>query len=266
MDSEIVDKIRDMAVKAHGNRIFRADGEPPYLYYIENANGKLEAEFAKNPRHHVANDESAVTAFANRFAELGLPVAVWYSRDGVTAILDDGDQTRRHSVHLKLSLSVQINELLNQEKVASAKKQDELIRWLRTKFHGCLAPAGEIILNLRALRFVKSADTNANIQHGARNVSSTIAAQVTGRNAIPEDFEIDVPIFANAYQQLREKVTLIVDIDEAAETIKLIPAPGSIENAIANAESRIGNGLVQVLNPTPSDESDIIPQVYFGKP
>jgi hypothetical protein len=153
-------------------------------------------------------------------------------------------------------------------------------RLLRLWFHGCLVPAGDILLAIRNLRFIKNSATESNVNHGQRSISSALTSEVTGRNAIPESFFVEVPVFHNAFAY-RESVEILVDIDDATETIRFVPAPGSIEAAIARAEERIGMHLQQEIASAMDvnyekdadgvfvdDDGDpaIVPPVYYGKP
>jgi hypothetical protein len=194
---------------------------------------------------------------------------------------EDSDEGRRETCTLSLELSKPMKKLLELESSNAMFKQPDAIRLLRLWFHGCLAPAGEILLAIRQLKFVKNNTVESNINHGTRNVSSALTSEVTGRSAIPESFWVEVPVFATAYTGFKEQIELIVDIDDATETIRFVPAPGSIEKAIANAEARVGASLKANLDDlmgltydtnddgvyVDSNSDPVgVPPVYYGKP
>lgn len=285
-NADVITKIDELARKANSQRVITVPGDPADVYHLQNAAGDYERRVAVKPRQHKALDETAILDFAARFAHPSF-TAIWYSREAVIAILDDYEEElldrNRESVTLTLRLSAQVKKLQELETKNEWLKQADVISLLRTAFHGCLQPAGEIIALLRQLKFTKNQSSNSDLQHGRRNVSSAIVAEVTGRDQIPEVFKVDVPIFENAFPNFRDTVELIVDIDDLNERIKLLPAPGSIEAAIASAEQRIGTLLNEQIGEVMGrhyhlggegkffvDDSETesigVPPIYYGKP
>lgn len=282
MDSETLGRIVELAQQANGPTVISSErtGEPKYMYWLKQTDGSYTQEYVENPRKHIALDDSAVVEFAIRFASF--PSCIWYSRNAIVAVLDDDNQdsSRRETCTLSLELSKPMKKLLELENSNAMFKQAEAVRLLRLWFHGCLVPAGDILLAIRNLRFIKNSATESNVNHGQRSISSALTSEVTGRNAIPESFFVEVPVFHNAFAY-RESVEILVDIDDATETIRFVPAPGSIEAAIARAEERIGMHLQQEIASAMDvnyekdadgvfvdDDGDpaIVPPVYYGKP
>lgn len=274
MDKELLGEILALGKKAGGLTIYKPNGEASDNFLVYNhQSGEYEDRTFVSPRKHKAFGLQTVIDFAFRDYDTdstlvrdgGDLVSIWYNRNQVVAILDDTDYLRHHRVTMGLQLSPQIKELLRLEQQVRPMKQAEIISYLRTKFHGCINNP-QLLMTLRGLRFTASKANTGDIQHGRRNVTSDIAAEVIGAQTIPETFQLLVPVFASGLAYT-EPVTMIVDINLEAETISMIPAPNAIEEAIASAERRTGELIKSMIDEANADREEKLDiNVYYGEP
>ena len=243
MLKEFIDCISERAVKAAGPFVTPVAAEPEHVYLLNGVRQIAEPR----PRDHKAMSLQTIVAFAMRDVDShdGNPPATWYSRSGVVLLLSD--TTRRDRVTLALDYSPQLKRLQALEAQPKPFGQRELIFMLRTTFAHCLAPAGNILDVLRCVKWRSKAAADATVQHGKTSIGKTLEQELTGTGALPEYLTLDVPIFASGFPALRGNVELALEPDAATETFQLLPLPGSIETAIADAEARIGAELRAAL-------------------
>lgn len=253
MLKELYEAIGQQAVKALAPAALYPDREPDHIYWTRAADGTLDYHEADpEPRQHQAGDLSAVIAFAQRFS---VAAAVWYDRDGVVCITDD--DRRRDRVALPLAPSPQLATV----KAMEPKKpfdQRELILLLRTTFADCLGCCPGFVDLLRTVKFKSKTDGESTVKHGQRSVGKAIEQQIEGTAELPEYVELLVPVFGSGFAA-NATVRLALDPDPTTEKFWLIPLPGTIEDAFAYAEDRIGDRLRDALK-----ESDV--PVYYGDP
>lgn len=264
MIAEFMTKLEDMAKATSERQTLQPKAEPEYCYLLKQADGSWAIQDAQpHSRQHVASSVKSLVDFSDAYKlSEKMRVVIWYSRESVVSVLTD-NAGRRDIVTMPVGLSPQVKQLLSIEQTRKPWKQSELILMLRTTFAGCLGPAGELLTILRRLRFANSVAASAEIQQGRRSVGKQIESEVTGTAAIPETFQLDVPIFAaRTLPQWTGLVTIALEPDPATETFQLIPLPLEIESAIAGAESKLGTLLFSEVQAT---ETKDIP-VYFGKP
>ncbi len=254
MLKEFVDAIAAQAVEAKGGRFLKPAQEPAHVYYLVTPDGKVErVEGAPEPRRHAAGNLQAVIDLAKNLPEPGHAV-VWYHRTGVVLVMDDS--TRRDTVTLGLELSPQVLTLHAQEQRATAFKHADFLKLLRVNFADCLHRTGNLMESLKKVNFQAGKVVDSSVGHGKASVGRSLESQVTGTAAIPEQIDLDVPVFST--RQERCIVRCALEPDGATETFSLIPLPGQIEAGIRAAEERVG----VILH---ADLKGVAP-VYYGRP
>src|ERR1019366_1314195 len=113
---------------------------------------------------------------------------------------------------------------------------------LRTMFRDCMGPAGNLISLLKNLKFTNNASGEATISQGKASYSNKIDQELTGAGSIPEDFQLDVPVFASGFRSV-QRMDLAISIDCPSQTFTFIPLPGGCTRAIIQAEAEIGEAL-----------------------
>lgn len=201
------------------------------------------------PRAHVAHDLDTIVQWAKNFSENG-PV-VWFSRQGVTLILNDDE--RRDAVTFPLAFSQPLLKL-QQMDAGVLLGQSELIWLLRTTFRHSLRLCPTLIELLRALRWENATDSQ---QRGA-SLGKAIEARVSGKGDLPESFVLECPAFAQAIAIPDVQIEVAVDVDHGTQKFRLLPIPGAIERMIQNAEQAVGDELRRELGDGAT--------VSYGKP
>jgi hypothetical protein len=265
MIQEAIEYLMERGEQAASAKVIEVDGAPPHMLLIQRGDELRWEEAKPFPRKHAARDMSAIIEFAEQSAgrvrakddadDEGSDddcdivgtinfARVWYDREGVSVILDD--KTRRDSIRLPLVLSDQIKTLQQMATSRAAMKQRDLILLLRTTFAGCLGPAGNFLEVIRKLKFVNNQSGEVTIGTGKISVGRQVEMEVTGSSIIPEAITLQVPVFTNGFTFLHN-VQVVVDVDPATETLRLIPPAQEIERAIVAAEAEIGRTLREHL-------------------
>lgn len=244
MDAATLERIVELANKAHGPKVLKASQEPDHIYNIVDEDGKVErCEAEPEPRCHTALDLETVAKFASGFAAAGKHVEVWYHRNAVCAVLDAG--TRRDVVNMPLPYSPQHVTLSHLEKTRPQLSQKDFVRLLRVDLAGCL-PRG-VIDSVRNLKFRQLSTGESQIGHGKASVGRQIEAELTGSCNIPEDVDLLLPVWASLFSARLFRVPCVLEIDPGAEKFCLLPLPGAIENVIREAEGLLFNALSHAI-------------------
>lgn len=219
-------------------------------------NGQTQSYTTPPPRRqHSAEDLSAIVAFAMPVKESPRQASVWYNASAVTCLIDDAD--RRDAITLKLKLSPQFQKIREWENQSKPMKQADAVLLLRTMFRDCMGPAGNLISLLKNLKFTNNASGEATISQGKASYSSRIDQELTGAGSIPEDFQMDMPVFASGFLSI-VRMDLAISIDCPTQTFTLIPLPGGCQRAINAAEMELGASLAASLG----DGA----KLYYGAP
>ena len=260
MLQEFVRTISEQAVKAAGIRVLTIGQEPNHHYLIDKGNGEYEWQTASaEPRAHRPLTLTAFTDYVRRAAEQSdsVPIAVWYSRHQIMALLDD--HTRRDCLTFALSPSPQLETLSGLASSPRWLGQAEFIRLLRITLAGCLGPAGNLLALIRQVKFRVNSAGASEVQHQRTSLGKTLEAEMTGVGELPEEMPLDVPVFAQAGLVLVERVQCALEVDPQTAKFQLTPLPGELEQAQGRAEASIGRLLADALEGTEV-------AVYCGQP
>jgi hypothetical protein len=255
---EATDGIAALSEGAAKFEFLKPPAEPEHVYYIRNGQKLERAEADPKPRDHQAHDLATLGRICREFAggeEIGdqQRVAVWYSRYGVTAFLDD--EQRRDRVRLVLAASQQIRMLEKWEGAISWLDQAALIRTLRIHFPGLQG----LIEALRRLKFRVNQGGEKVIEHGKTSIGNSLDAELAGTGSLPEDVMVHFPAFAGNNLAIWSSVSCLVEIDAKAEKVAIVPEAGSVEKAWLNVEDSLGRKLDELFT-----DSGVL--VYRGVP
>lgn len=252
MDRQLFDAMCEKAVHAAMPRVMQlpAGLEPAHVYYLVYPNGTAErVEAEPPPRRHEAGDLMTVCRFAAEFAEAN-EVELWYSRDGVVAVLDG--HARRDTVTMPLSLSAQLLALL-QTSAGGADQgrgmaRQEFLRLLRVRLAGA-APGG------------------------AAESFRRLEERAAAGEGLLEELTLEVPAWEGFQEEsVRLEVRCVMEAGAAADRFWLTPLPGQIEAGLCEAERRLGSLVRCVLAEAEAElagsgvEPDREVGVYYGWP
>lgn len=238
MFKELVDRLVELGERNASGRVIATPAEPSHTYCLQKPDGSLEYVRATPPkRSHYASDVATLAAIVKRFAEQGKHiVSVWYSQQGVLALLDDDD--RHDRAILPLSLSSFVVALRKLEHTRTWLTQVEFIQLLRITLAGCLS-SSNILSSVRSVKFRQLAQGERDVQHGKVSLGKSLEAELNGASTIPEEMSLWVPIFPGVVDAAI-MIPVALDVDPVAEKFLLQPLPGSVDAAIREAEKRLG--------------------------
>lgn len=250
---ELFEAIGVQAVKASGFKVFRAEAEPKHVYYTQDSDGSPEMHEAQpEPRSHVALSLQAIVEFAKKNDS----AAIWYSREKVVCVLDDA--VRRDFVTLDLAFSSQLELLIQLEATRKSYKQAEFIKLLRINLGNCMTNTGNLLDNIRKLKWESGQMVNTNIGHGKASIGRSIQAEVSGEIPLPDYCLVSTPIWGNGFVH-NANVKCALEVDPPTESFQLIPFPQEIEAAVVSGEENILRHLQTLLE-------DAGTPLYYGSP
>ena len=261
MIKEAIDAIQELADSAHGARVFSADAEPQGVYYLAHQNGDCERVTALPPyRNHQARDLESLVACTKRLAPEGsaTSASIWCSRQGVTALFDDGE--RRDRMTLPLALSPQLKTLLKWSGDAPTfLEQAALVRVLRNTFRRSVQGTG-LVEVFRRLKIRSSAEGEAVVEHGRASVGKSIEASVQGVAALPEEIVLSEAAFDGGALGIVAQVRCTVEIEVRTAQVAIYPLAGAVEESLLAAEARLRELVLGLVG---DDEHT---SVYLGAP
>ncbi len=260
MLKEMIEALAAQAINAAKPQYTEID--PTKMYAVRKPDGTIEFIGNRHPwRKHKAKDLETIVAFAERF-DSDPPVdwapAIWYSRHAVTCLIDDDDV--RQFISVEMLWSEQIAKMIELGQSKPMLSQFDLLYMFRTVFKPeSLTKNTGLIESLRKMTFSSGSKADVEIGRGKSSVGKSIAVEVTGQTAIPEQVTISVPVFNNAFARRSHDVLCALEIFENDGKFKLFPLPGEVELAFAEAEANISASLRDLLGTT-----DV--PVYYGQP
>ena len=236
----IVDALKwlyDVSVCAEGPNVTKPPGEPAHVYILDGQRMFASPE----PRAHEAFSLDAIVQFAQREQN---PV-VWYNDGGATVILDDS--TRRDRCTLVFDRSAQLATISGWGAKSPPMEQAQLLLLLRTLFKYNLQQAPKLLDILKSIRFTSGKLVDSTALKNKSSISRSIEEEVTGVERLPDDFMLNVPIFAPPFNAMEGAIEVALEADAASETFTLYPLPGAIESAVELAVQTIGARLREAL-------------------
>lgn len=175
---------------------------------------------------------------------------VFHDNNEIVLILDRSDGHERMT--MPLTQTNRFEKLINmQGGVNSQIAPRNLIRMLRFE----LSDTGidHVIAGLRKLDFTRKSDGRSDIEHGKESLGKSVEAAVQQADNIPEEFDIEVPIYSNAglrdLSTVRIKMGIYIDVFE--QMIELSPLADEMEKALVTAQRAIGEYLRSKLQAVP---------------
>ena len=248
MLQEAIQEIQDKAVKASGTHELPAKSDREERVLLPNGE-VLVIEKDHPPRDHVVHDIDSLSAFVADQKD----VVVWHDNAFVIAVLND-PTFRDSRVSMPLPIHPTFTALAN----CAGKDfgQRALIDFLRLNLKKEIdAAVPGFISALRDVKIVQNTSGDANLQHGRESMGKRIEQSVSGVDALPEDFILNVPLWLHLDASVKVECALV--IDTASSTFKCGPKPGAIEQAKVQGQKWLGVQLESACDGA---------VVYFGSP
>lgn len=202
------------------------------------------------PRKHEVYDLQSLADWSVRTDST--TAVIWHNDEQVVLVLDDAAY-RENTVELPLPKHPKFSALERLDE-SLPKTQKELLSFLRLNLKAEIdAAVPGFIGLLREIRIAQQSTGSAAVQHGRESMGRTIDNSVTGADAIPEDFSVQVPLWLHL--DCRVELEMAFDIDVEQAKFALRPKPGELEKALADGQHWLHNRLV-------AECADAV--VYFG--
>jgi hypothetical protein len=204
------------------------------------------------PRQHCVHSLVDLIVFARR--EDNKAPIVWHSEQGVCLLTDDGDRRDRVVFMLTKSDRFAVLEQLAEKKPCLDQRQ--LVRLLRVELG---LDNVKVVQQFRKLDWQFSDETAGEVKHGQDRLGKTINAQVAGVSELPDELDIEVPVFKQTGERTEYKVRCAIEIDTVNKQFQLVPMPDELERVMdlaqADIHKRLSEGLAEKKIP-----------VYYGAP
>lgn len=250
LNAESIEAIERLSQAATAEVFVSRPGDPPHVVYQQQLDGSYAAtETVRKPLDVQLKTPSALVEFVASSGWVLDPEAdepstkaeIYYDETAIVCVLD-GDE-RRDRATCKLVLSPQY-KWLRDVAPKQAYRQTDFVRLLRIDLRGCMAVETNLLGIVRQLKFDAAQQSVSNVQHGRESIGRTIAAEVAGTGAIPEEMALSIPVFENF--PFIARVTCAVEVIVADQSFKLIPIPLDVPQAMEEAMAALAAVLETV--------------------
>ncbi len=270
MIAEAIQKIDELVQKANRIQTCRPAAEPNHMYWMAHGKEIQAVRATPEPRRHTAHDIKSLADMVLRHAEnarietpeqhSAVSVSVWFSRDGIVALLDDGD--RRDRITYPIKLSAAMKQLLAWEAKQFAHTPQEIRKIFRIMFPNTYSNDKSRLKEFDRLTFQFDQKDESARGHGTASIGKSIVATLSNREQVPENVRFFEPCFEGLQGWVG--VGAMVETDPEHQCVTVTPISGEIESAIREAEKDIGAKLLVMLGGAADLPSNI--QVYAGTP
>jgi hypothetical protein len=238
MFAELLQEMQKQAQQTLAPQVVQFDPTLDHAYRLPD--GTLEFVAAEKKRNHRIETLADLAEFSKRFTDAA-DASFWYSENGVVFCVDDAHRDDKARIYLPSS--PQWLAVLDLAK-GKAMSQRDLIQLLRTTFRDCLGKAGDLVKNLREIRWKSAEDGSSTVQRGKASIGKTIQQEIAGLGEIPEYVTLTVPFWANRVLVYVD-VECSLDPDEATQTFKFVPLPGKIDRAVEMALDYLQEAVIR---------------------
>lgn len=238
---------------AAGPIITHPKEEPPHIYLLD---GERKVAVPETRKHKASSLDAVMSFHQSESKNNASSPATWYSRKGVVCLLDD--DIRRDRVEMPLNPSPQLKVILSWGDQSQPFKQPNLILMLRTMFKRNMTRCPNLLELLRSIRFESGQVVNSEIVKSRASISKSIENKVSGKDELPDEFYLNVPIFSEPYAFIEGLIGVALEMDAGTQSFTLHPFPGDVERQVTLAEDVIGKALREALG----DDA----AVYYGEP
>ena len=208
------------------------------------------------PRTHAVDDLETLAALATA-ADIDAVIdghgpALWFSPAGIILVFDREDRRETASMSLHFTEPFHTLQVLDAE--GDPLTQKGLIRLLRLRL-GVADPA--TLDRFRRLDWTATATTKAETRHQRESLGKEITAAVQGVEEIPDTLTVTVPVYDLPGLPCPHDVRLGLEVDANEQRFTLVPMPGQLSAAIADAAAAVRLTLARLAPDVP---------LYCGRP
>ena len=222
--------------------IVHCDKLPRHDYYRQLPDGTLVLE--ESPREPLSYQVEDLSDFAKAVKQFRDGKATVFCGPGsIEAVLDEGEKGRER-LHFGLCHT---SEFLTLKRLAANRhglQQGEFLNLLRIDLAQCVSP--DVITQLRAVKFKKSSEGIAKVEHGNQAISTGIKQSIMLEAGAPPE---EICVTLRVYVELPETrlVRCAVDLDVEAMAFRLIPLSGELDTAEREVQCNTRDQLRELL-------------------
>lgn len=242
--SESIKLIQQKAVEASGAAgkcvLLPVPGMPEHIQTLITPAGETKTMTVDpEPRDHALQTLDETIGFVN--AKGGDATVVWFSRDGVTVVLDDA--TRRDVAHLILRPTPAMKLLRSLEESKKQHQQKEFRRLLKVDLGDCLPD--DVLLNwVSQAKFNTSSTQGGVITSAKESLGKDIDdAAISAAGDFPEEIGLQIRVFDDHKMRERWGVRCAVELDIRNASFCLTPLPLELHTAVESEVDVIGEKL-----------------------
>jgi hypothetical protein len=255
LPQETLKLIQETAQKAQQARVLPELSGDGRRAFVQQGDTIKDYTIPPSARSHVVHRLDDLIAYALR-ADNPKPV-VWHGVTGVVLLPDDAD--RRDRVEFPLAYSERYMCLAKLAAEPQPLSQSQFIRLLRLE----LGLDSLVVKQFRRIDWQNGGEGSTEIQHGNARVAKSIIAKVQGIDELPDELNVQVPVYQQTCERQTYVVKCAVEIDTVNQQLQLVPFPDELERVIDLAQASIHDRLIAALDGM--DGQKTIP-VYYGEP
>lgn len=222
--------------------IIPCDKLPRHNYLTQAPDGTLAIQEApREPRSYHVEDLADFAKAVRQFAR-GKPT-VLCGPGCIEAVLDE-EHSGRERLHFGLSHTSEFLKLKQLAADRQGLQQGAFLNLLRIDLAQCVP--SDVITQLRAVKFKKSSEGVAKVQHGSEAISTEIKQSIMLESGAPPE---EICATLRVYVELPETrmVRCAVDLDVEAMAFRLIPLSGELETAERDVRCNTRDQLRELL-------------------
>lgn len=201
----------------------------------------------------VGVDDVVAAALDGKFSK---EPELYHARDAIRLLVDRND--RHELVVMPLTMSQRFQKLAQMGNVLGPAALINLLR-----FELPCAAGAALIPKLRRVDFKRAAEEGSTTEHGRETFGAAVEAAVQQREDIPEEIDIEVPVYINPglATATTVKVRCGVYIDVVNKGFVVKPLADAMDLAVHEAQVVIGG----LLRKATAGEGEGVP-VFYGTP
>ena len=210
------------------------------------------------PRDHFVHSLDDLIRYA-REQKNAAPI-VWHGHCNVVLLPDDAD--RRDSIMFPLTHSNRFAKLMTLAAEKPAFDQTKFVRLLRIELG---LDNLKVVAKFRKLDFTIGNEGRGEVAHGNDRLGKTITAKVQSVEELPDQLDVEVPIYQQTGERQEYVVRCAIEIDTINQLFQLVPLPDELERVLDLAQASIHDRLTAGLKAGDGDGQAAVP-IYYGKP
>lgn len=247
MLADFVDKLTELAKKAHGAEALQIPGDSRRVLVRQGDEFAFEDIPAPDRKITLRGIDDIVELCRDK--TIAPAPEVYHSGDAIRVVLNRED--RREVAVMALTKSERFESMVALRKGTSFSVKDA-IRFLRVDLHSSGQGVGELIAGLRRVDFSRSSGTQRTTEHGRETLGRQVEAAIQQTDRVPEDFKATVPVFTNpGLKGITCTLRCAINIDLDNEKIEISTLADEIQGALDGAQKDIHDMLVAALVDVP---------------